>query len=79
MPATKLPRSFVEATAALFKSDVADPRGCDYRQIQVEEFGFDGQCARKDRGFVVPQRPGVLGPGCHLSGGETTWVDHSIH
>ena len=48
-PATKLPRSLVEATALLFESGVADPRGCDYREIEVEERGncrlsCDGQC-----------------------------------
>ena len=60
-PATKLPRSLVEATALLFESGVADPRGCDYREIEVEERGFDGMEARKARGFVLPERPGEAG------------------
>ncbi len=53
-PATKLPRSLVEATALLFESGVADPRGCDYREIEVEERGFVGMERKKARGFVLP-------------------------
>jgi hypothetical protein len=60
-PATKLPRSLVEATALLFESGVADPRGCDYREIEVEEQGFDGMERRKARGFVLPGRAGEAG------------------
>ena len=33
-PATKLPRSFVDETAVLFVG-VADPRGCEYREVEV--------------------------------------------
>ncbi len=34
-PRTKLPRFLVTATAALFEQGVADPRGCEYREVEV--------------------------------------------
>lgn len=34
-PASKLPESFVSATRWLFKHGMADPRGCEYREIEV--------------------------------------------
>jgi hypothetical protein len=62
--ATKLPLSLVEATALLFESGVADPRGCDYREVEIEERGFDGMERSKARGFVLPEQAregGLLG------------------
>ncbi len=56
-PATKLPRSLVDATAALFELEAADPRGCDYREVEVD----DGRGVEKIRGFIIPERPGVAG------------------
>ncbi len=56
-PATKLPRSLVDATAALFELGAADPRGCDYREVEVD----DASAVQKVRGFVMPERPGVAG------------------
>jgi len=55
-PATKLPRSFVDATAALFELGTADPRGCDYREVEVGDWRVE-----KVRGFVMPERPGEAG------------------
>ena len=55
-PATKLPRSLVDATATLFDLGAADPRGCDYREVAV-----DDTPGPKARGFVMPERPGVAG------------------
>ena len=56
-PATKLPRSLVDATAALFELGAADPRGCDYREVDGRRLAR----ARKDRGFVMPEKPGDAG------------------
>jgi hypothetical protein len=53
-PATKLPRSLIDATAALFELGAADPRGCDYREVEVGD-GY----VEKARGFLLPERPGA--------------------
>jgi len=50
-PATKLPRFLVTATADLFEQGVADPRGCEYRQVEV---GIGSIVTT--RGFVLPER-----------------------
>jgi hypothetical protein len=55
-PATKLPRSLVEATVALFDLGAADPRGGDYREVEVSDWRVE-----KARGFVLPERPGEAG------------------
>jgi hypothetical protein len=52
-PQTRLPRFLVSATTALFEQGVADPRGCEYREVEIG----DRQPA-KTRGFVLPQREG---------------------
>jgi hypothetical protein len=52
-PATKLPRFLVAETAALFEDGMADPRGCEYREVEIG----DGEAART-RGFVLPRREG---------------------
>ena len=55
-PATKLPRFLVTATSALFEQGMADPRGCEYREVEiVEGWTF------KTRAFVLPERPGDAG------------------
>jgi len=48
-PATKLPRFLVTATAALFAQGVADPRGCEYREVEVGDGGIV-----TTHGFVLP-------------------------
>ncbi len=55
-PRTKLPRFLVSATSALFEQGMADPRGCDYRE--VERLGGP---AIKTRAFVLPEKPGEPG------------------
>ena len=35
VPATTLPRFLVTATGILFEQGVADPRGCEYRQVEI--------------------------------------------
>jgi hypothetical protein len=52
-PPTKLPESVVSATSLLFEQGMADPRGCAYHDVEVN----DGQI-RSTRGFVLPARPG---------------------
>lgn len=34
-PETNLPANYINATALLFEQGLADPRGCDYREIEV--------------------------------------------
>jgi hypothetical protein len=55
-PQTKLPRFLVSATAALFEQGMADPRGCEYREVEAG----DGAIV-KTRGFVLPERAGETG------------------
>ncbi len=52
-PPTKLPRFLVAATEALFEQGLADPRGCEYREVEA----VDGM-TYKTHGFVLPQRAG---------------------
>jgi hypothetical protein len=55
-PQTKLPRSLVSATAAMFEQGMADPRGCEYREVEVGDAWII-----KTRGFVLPERAGDAG------------------
>ena len=55
-PRTKLPRFLVTATSALFEQGMADPRGCEYREVEVVE----GRTF-KIRAFVLPEKPGEPG------------------
>lgn len=55
-PETKLPKFLVSATAALFEQGMADPRGCEYREVEVGEGGI-----LQTRGFVLPERAGEAG------------------
>lgn len=55
-PETKLPRFLVRATEALCEAGLADPRGGEYREVEVG----DGALV-KTRGFVLPERPGDAG------------------
>ncbi len=55
-PPTKLPRFLITATSILFEHGVADPRGCEYRQVEV-----GGGSIAKAHGFVLPERPDVPG------------------
>lgn len=55
-PATSLPVTFVTATATLFDQGLADPRGCEYREIEVvvgSVWGGAGVC--KVHGWVLPR------------------------
>ena len=55
-PETKLPKFLVGATASLFEQGVADPRGCEYRQVEIGN-GLIIQA----RGFVLPERADAPG------------------
>ena len=55
-PATKLPKFLVTATDILFEQGVADPRGCEYRKVEIG----NGSVV-KVRGFVLPERADVPG------------------
>ena len=50
-PATKVPDNFVKAAALLFEQGLADPRGCEYRAIELT----DGTHAH---GWVLPAKDG---------------------
>ena len=55
-PATKLPKFLVSATEILFEQGVADPRGCEYRQVEVGDGMIKGV-----HGFVLPERADITG------------------
>ncbi len=55
-PATKLPKFLVTATGLLFEGGVADPRGCEYRLVEIS----NGSIV-KARGFVLPERADTPG------------------
>ena len=51
-PATKLPRFLTKATALLFEQGVADPRGCEYREVDLGDATL-----LTTHAFVLPARP----------------------
>jgi hypothetical protein len=55
-PATKLPKFLVTATGLLFEQGVADPRGCEYREVEV-----GNEWMGKAHGFVLPERADASG------------------
>lgn len=52
-PATKLPKFLVADVALLFEQGMADPRGCQYREVEVVDRGPIATHA-----FVLPAKPG---------------------
>ena len=52
-PRTQLPRFLVTATSALFEQGMADPRGCEYREVEIVEWR-----TFRTRAFVLPEKPG---------------------
>jgi hypothetical protein len=53
-----LPTNYITATELLFKHGLADPRGCDYREIEIgtgNVWGGDGGVV-KTHGWVLPGR-----------------------
>ena len=56
-PATLLPEQFVTATATLFDQGLADPRDCEYREIEVVVGSvWGGSCVYKIHGWVLPNK-----------------------
>ncbi len=55
-PATRLPKFLITATAILFDQGVADPRGCEYRDVEISLGSI-----MSARGFVLPARNDVTG------------------
>jgi hypothetical protein len=60
-PATKLPRFLLDATATLCDQGLADPRGCEYREIRLEgdpvRVAVPGEPSPPPRhGFVLPTK-----------------------
>ncbi|HEX6716452.1 MAG TPA: hypothetical protein VF088_05045, partial [Pyrinomonadaceae bacterium] len=56
-PATSLPEKFVTATATLFDQGLADPRDCEYRQIEIAVGSvWGGSCVCKIHGWVLPNK-----------------------
>jgi hypothetical protein len=54
---TNLSKEFVDATATLFQQGLADPRGCDYREIEVLVVGSERPRSDKvvtTHGWVIP-------------------------
>ena len=57
-PKSNLPTNYVSATALLFEQGLADPRGCDYRELEVGTGNVwcgDGGVV-KTHGWVLPSR-----------------------
>ncbi|WP_406698713.1 hypothetical protein V5E97_07485 [Singulisphaera sp. Ch08] len=55
-PATTLPTFLVTATALLFEQGVADPRGCDYRSVEISSYA-----TVEAHGFVLPEQTDTPG------------------
>ena len=57
-PATTLPRFLAGASALLFEQGLADPRGCDYRSIEIGDGNLWSGPVMKTHGWVLPPRGG---------------------
>ncbi len=59
-PATGLPGFLISATRTLFEQGLADPRGCDYRAIDVRvgEIWGPGAGIARTHGWVLPRMTG---------------------
>jgi hypothetical protein len=57
-PRVSLPEKLVTATARLFKQGLADPRGCEYREVEVASGNVGGWVSRiKTHAWVLPAAP----------------------
>jgi hypothetical protein len=58
-PPTQLPRKFVTATAALFRAGLPDPRGCEYRELWIENdhTTTNPPTLLKTHGWLLPAEP----------------------
>src|ERR687883_827777 len=58
-PQTKLPEAFVTATRALFEQGMADPRGGEYREVEVAAGSvWGGAWKLKTHAWVLPAAGG---------------------
>ncbi len=59
-PATGLSSNIISAVKTVFDQGFADPRGCDYREVEVEVSGVWGQesLLAKTHAWLLPQRGG---------------------
>jgi hypothetical protein len=62
-PASTVPQEFVTAAWLLFQQGLADPRGCEYREIEVVTgWSYAGRVSRtRTHGWVLPAGQGVKG------------------
>lgn len=60
-PAPAIPTNILSAAQTLFEQGFPDPRGCEYRDIEVEVGSVGGGKARvvKTRGWVLPKKFGT--------------------
>ncbi len=59
-PPPKLPGTLVSAAVNLFQLGLADPRGCEYREMEVLVGGYTPECRDavvKTNGWVIPTVP----------------------
>jgi hypothetical protein len=57
-PRTPLPEKLVAATAKLFEQGLADPRGCEYREVEIASGNVAGWAGRiKTHAWVLPATP----------------------
>ena len=57
-PATTLPEKLVTATAKLFEQGLSDPRGCEYREVEITVGSVMGGAGRvKTHAWVLPSLP----------------------
>src|SRR3569833_1762934 len=60
-PDPAIPTNFLSAAAKLYEQGFPDPRGCEYREIEVDVSGvWDGKASlMKTRGWVLRQISGT--------------------
>ncbi len=60
-PDPAIPTNILSAAEMLFEQGFPDPRGCEYREIEVEVSGvWDGKArVVKTRGWVLPEKSGT--------------------
>ena len=57
-PRVPLPEKLVTATAKLFEQGLADPRGCEYREVEIASGSIGGWAGRvKTHAWVLPAAP----------------------
>jgi hypothetical protein len=59
-PRSNIPDKYVQAITRLFEQGLPDPRGCEYREVDVADHGLwhFARRGRGERGWVLPAREG---------------------